>query len=88
MENENTVPTVVTPLDQLPMHQRMEAWRKGQNPTGKKMTLHSAKERLGLSIGYISDLESGKVPVTMQVYRKYHEADPAAFPVADAGLLI
>ncbi len=75
-----------------PLAARLRDWRKnkteGGNAKSRKMSLHETKAIVGLSVGYISDLETGKVPVTMEVYRKYHAVDPRTFPLADAGLLL
>lgn len=71
------------------LHVRMRAWRTGENnPLRRKMTLHEAKAILGLSIGYISGLERGMNVITLDVYRKYHAADPDTFPTTDVGMLI
>lgn len=65
------------------LSERLAAWR-----ANKRLTLHQAAALVGLSVGYICDLEKGKEPVTTAVFRKYHGADATAFPIADAGLLI
>lgn len=67
----------------LPLPERMKFWRTAQG-----YTLHEARNILNLSIGYISGLEAGKVPITIPVFRKYHEVAPDHFPLEDAGLLI
>lgn len=64
--------------------EKIKYWRTKKNDYG----LHEAKAILGISIGYISDLENGKLEMTMNVFRKYHEADPDLFPLTDASLLI
>lgn len=71
-----------------PLPQRLEDWRLRDNHTGEKLTLQEAKAILGISIGYISDLEAGKQPVTMRVYQKYNAAAPHLFPLTQAGLLL
>lgn len=86
METQTAPP--LQDFNAAPLNQRLKLWRKGQNHVGHKMTLEQAGYLLGLSIGYISDLEAGKLTITMSVYRKYNLADPEHFPVADVGLLL
>ncbi len=86
METHTAPP--VQDFNAAPLNERLKLWRKGQNDSGEKMTLHQAKNVLGISIGYISDLEAGKLPIGMKVYKKYNHADPVRFPVADVGLLL
>lgn len=59
-------------------------WRTKKND----FTLHEAKKLLGLSIGYISDLENGKLDATTNVFLKYNAVDGEMFPLSDANLLI
>lgn len=66
------------------LRDRIKKWRSEKND----FTLMQAKELLGFSIGYISDLENGNYEITSPVYRAYHKADPDMFPLSDAGLLI
>jgi len=44
-------------------------------------TLHQARAETGLSIGYISDLENGKVEFSDMVFLRYHKLDPDIFSI-------
>lgn len=58
-------------------------WRTEYND----FTLHQAKNILNLSIGYISDLERGKVEFSKAVFLSYHLAEPDLFPMTLASEL-
>lgn len=62
---------------------KMKTWRKS-----KKLTITELAECLGLSIGYISMIERGVLPVSLRVFKKYHLYDPVSFPKSDAENLI
>lgn len=78
MEHEPEKQPVIPPLNA-----KVAAWRKKMG-----LTLHATRDLIGLSVGHICDLENGKEPVTPRTFRKYHDADPAFFPLSDAGLMI
>lgn len=64
--------------------EKAKYWRTKKND----YNLHEAKKILGLSIGYISDLENEKEDFNERIFFKYHRADPALFPLSDANLLL
>lgn len=66
------------------LHEKFKYWRKTKN----NFRLHEAKDLLGLSVSYISDLENGKEEVSKRVFRAYHAADPDLFPLTDANLML
>lgn len=59
-----------------------KAWREDEG-----LTLHQAKVRLGMSVGYISDLENGNVPWSDRAFLRYHRQSSDRFPLALASQL-
>ena len=63
--------------------ERAKQWRAREN-----LNLEQAREKIGLSIGYISDLENGVCVMSNKAYKKYNAVAPDLFPLAEMGLLI
>lgn len=70
------------------LNAKIKAWREGANKQGRKITLFEIRDTMGISVGYMSDIETGKAEVTKSIFRKFHTADPDFFPLSDAGLMI
>lgn len=72
-----------TAKKELTPGERAKAWRKRED-----LTLEQAREKVGLSIGYISDLETGVCTMSNKAYKRYNHVAPDLFPLQEMGLLI
>ncbi len=62
----------------MTMNEKARKWRQKQG-----YTLAEGAKALGISIGYLSDIETGKRGFSLNIIRTYMEADPKVFKFHD-----